>query len=112
MANTNIKSGAVLGVGGPSIGMGGGGAHAARHNATDNASVGSTVTFDTFDDSFASFKDLNKSCFVPGADLEDSVYDTSVASAKKKPDSKKKAKPGVQKQQTQKKNKKVATVKS
>jgi hypothetical protein len=68
-ANTNIKSGAVLG--------GGGMSHA------DGGSVASAVTFDTFDDSFASFKDLNKSC-MRGVDLEDSMYDASVASVKKK----------------------------
>eukprot|EP00603_Paraphysomonas_imperforata_P011351 CAMPEP_0114460126 /NCGR_PEP_ID=MMETSP0104-20121206/5580_1 /TAXON_ID=37642 ORGANISM="Paraphysomonas imperforata, Strain PA2" /NCGR_SAMPLE_ID=MMETSP0104 /ASSEMBLY_ACC=CAM_ASM_000202 /LENGTH=860 /DNA_ID=CAMNT_0001632819 /DNA_START=37 /DNA_END=2616 /DNA_ORIENTATION=- len=66
MANTNVKSGVVLGTSG------------ANNANTDGASVASAVTFDTFDDSFASFKDLNKS-FMRGADLEDSVYDASVA---------------------------------
>ena len=76
MANTNIKSGAVLG-------GGGGGSGYQQHgnmsqHVSGGASIASAVTFDTFDESFASFKDLNKS-FVRGADLEDSVYDASVS---------------------------------
>lgn len=63
-ANTNVKSGALLGC--------------ARVDAA--ASTASVVTFDTFDDSFASFKDLNRSC-VRGVELEDSVYDASIAAA-------------------------------
>lgn len=81
-ASTNIKSGAVLATGGgSSVSSGGSGGHAGgtRSTADGEASVGSAVTFDTFDASFASFKDLNK-IFVPGAELEDSLYDTSVAS--------------------------------
>lgn len=66
LANTNVKSGVVLGTKGGNVAN------------IDGASVASAVTFDTFDDSFASFKDLNKS-FMRGAELENSVYDASVA---------------------------------
>ena len=66
MANTNVKTGVVFGAGNGTMSNG------------DAASVASAVTFDTFNDSFASFKDLNKSVMC-GADLEDSIYDTSVA---------------------------------
>ena len=67
LASTHIKDGTVFN--GPA-------------STADGASVASGVTFDTFDDSFASYKDLNKS-FMRGAELENSIYDASVKSPDK-----------------------------
>jgi hypothetical protein len=84
MANTNIKSGVVLGGMGLSSRVGA--EVGAGESRVDGASIASAVTFDTFENSFASFKDLNKTSFVRGVDLEDSIYDGSVVapSGKKK----------------------------
>ncbi len=73
MANTNVKSGVVFGNVGASSGF--------RHGE-GASSIASAITFDTFNESFASFKDLNKSTFIMrGANLEDSFYDEHDASA-------------------------------
>lgn len=74
MANTNVKSGAVV-----LSGAGAGAQSMQTKPAACTASVASAVTLDTFNDSSASFKDLNKSFVVRGAELEDSMYDVSVA---------------------------------
>lgn len=66
-ANAHVKSGALLA--------------GAAGSPVAGASVTTALTFDTFQNSFASFKDLNKSTHVTfGVDLEDSTFNDSAVS--------------------------------